>query len=378
VRRLLLLVSAIVAVDTMFFAVLAPLLPHFAHRYGLSKSTAGLLVAAFAGGALLTAIPGGLLVARLGPKPAVLAGLATMGAASLGFAFAGDAWSLGVARFLQGAGSAFSWGGGLAWLVLAAPRDRRGGVLGTAMGAAIFGALFGPVLGAAAALAGTLPIFAGVAALALLLLGWAAATPGAAREPQRLEALRPALRSARLLGGYWLIALPALLFGVLAVLVPLQLAHDGWGAVAIASLFLANAAFETVLNPLLGRLADRRGPLGPVRFGLLGSIAVSIALAWAGQAALVVVFVLAAGLAYGAFYTPALAIISAGAEALGIAQGLAFGLMNACWGVGALVGPAAGGALADAGGNTIPYLVAAAVCAVTYAAARPRLQMASA
>jgi MFS family permease len=375
VRRLLLLVSAIVAVDTMFFAVLTPLLPHFAHAYGLSKATAGLLVAAFAAGALVTAIPGGLVAARFGPKSAVLGGLTTMGAASLGFALAGDAWSLGLARFLQGAGSAFSWGGGLAWLIAAAPRARRGEVLGTAMAAAIFGALFGPVLGAAAALAGTRPVFVGVAVLAAALLAWAIATPGAAREPQRLEALGPALRSPRLLGGYWLIALPALLFGVLAVLVPLELAHDGWGAVAIASLFLANAALETVLNPLLGRLADRRGPIGTVRFGLLGSVAVSIALAWAGRPVLVVVFVLAAGLAYGAFYTPALAIISAGAESLGIAQGLAFGLMNACWAVGALLGPAAGGALAQAGGNTVPYLVSAAVCAATYAAARPRFQV---
>ncbi|MGB2952813.1 MAG: MFS transporter, partial [Gaiellaceae bacterium] len=108
-RRLLLLVSAIVAVDTMFFAVLTPLLPHFARHYGLSKATAGLLVAAYAGGALATAVPGGIVAVRFGPKPAVLAGLATMAAASLGFALAGDAWSLGLARLLQGAGSAFSW-----------------------------------------------------------------------------------------------------------------------------------------------------------------------------------------------------------------------------------------------------------------------------
>ena len=41
VRRLVLLLSAVVAVDTMFYTALAPLLPHFASRYGLTKSTAG-------------------------------------------------------------------------------------------------------------------------------------------------------------------------------------------------------------------------------------------------------------------------------------------------------------------------------------------------
>jgi MFS family permease len=87
----------------------------------------------------------------------------------------------------------------------------------------------------------------------------------------------------------------------------------------------------------------------------------------------IVVLVLGAGLAYGSFYTPALAIISDGAERLGIAQGLAFGVMNACWAVGALIGPAAGGALADATGDAVPYLLMAAICLATLVAAQRRL-----
>ena len=50
----------------------------------------------------------------------------------------------------------------------------------------------------------------------------------------------------------------------------------------------------------------------------------------------------------------------------------AFGVMNACWGVGALVGPAAGGALAGVAGDTVPYLVLAGVCVATYLATRAR------
>ena len=45
-RRLLLLVSAITLVDTMLYAALAPLLPHYADEFGLSKGQAGLLVGA--------------------------------------------------------------------------------------------------------------------------------------------------------------------------------------------------------------------------------------------------------------------------------------------------------------------------------------------
>ena len=46
-RRLSLLLSTIVAVDITFFTALAPLLPHFASRYDLSKTAAGVLFAAF-------------------------------------------------------------------------------------------------------------------------------------------------------------------------------------------------------------------------------------------------------------------------------------------------------------------------------------------
>ena len=47
-RRLVLLLGSIVALDIMFFAALAPLLPHFVSEYGLSKGAAGVLSAGHA------------------------------------------------------------------------------------------------------------------------------------------------------------------------------------------------------------------------------------------------------------------------------------------------------------------------------------------
>jgi len=46
-RRLLLLVGAVVFVDTMFFAALTPLLPSYADDLDLSKAGVGLLAAAY-------------------------------------------------------------------------------------------------------------------------------------------------------------------------------------------------------------------------------------------------------------------------------------------------------------------------------------------
>ena len=80
-------------------------------------------------------------------------GLAIMAASSVAFAFGESIVVLDIARFVQGVGGAMTWAGALGWLIGEAPRERRGELIGSAMGAAIVGALFGPVLGAAAAAA---------------------------------------------------------------------------------------------------------------------------------------------------------------------------------------------------------------------------------
>src|SRR5205823_9564288 len=151
------------------------------------------------GGALVSAFPAGFVATHWGPKAAVLAGLALMAFSSLAFAFAGNAWMLGLSRFVQGIGSAFSWAGGLAWLVSAGPRERRGELLGGAMGAAVFGALLGPVLGAVAGVVGTRPTFVAVAVLGAGMLAWALATHGAPAQRQSLADVRRILGEQTLL-----------------------------------------------------------------------------------------------------------------------------------------------------------------------------------
>ena len=49
-RKLLLLASAVVFVDTAFYAAITPLLPHYVDELGISKSAAGILSAAYPAG----------------------------------------------------------------------------------------------------------------------------------------------------------------------------------------------------------------------------------------------------------------------------------------------------------------------------------------
>jgi MFS family permease len=369
-RRLLLLVCAVVWVDTMLYAALTPLLPHFTHTLHLSKAGAGVLVAADGAGALVGGLPGGAAAARLGPRRAVLAGLTLMGLASLGFAFAHGFWPLAVARFLQGCASGFTWAGAFAWLLAAAPRQRRGELIGTALGAAVFGALFGPVVGAAAALLGRGPVFTALAGLSVVLGGWTLRIEPIPPEAPSVSAVGRALRDSHFVGGLALMALPSFLFGVLSTLAPLHLAAAGWGAAAIGAVWLVGASIEAGLSPIAGRLLDRRGLLLPIQLALTAAVPVSIGLALGPRPLVYVPLIIVGGGAYGVLFTPAFALIAEGAERSGLPQGMAFGLMNAAWATGALVGPAVGGAVAAASGDVVPFLVSAGFCSVARAAVR--------
>jgi MFS family permease len=370
VRRLLVLVCVVVFVDAMLFGALAPLIPGYADEFGLSKTGAGLLVGSFGAGALLGGIPGGLAAARRGPKVAVVAGLMLLAASSFAFAAADGPWALGLARFVQGASSTTTWAGAFAWLTVATPRERRGELIGTAFGAAVFGAILGPMFGAIADAVSVRVAFTTVGAVAVALAAWAATRPPAAPEGQSPNAVRRAFSDRSFLGGLWLNTLPAWLFGMLVVLVPLRLDDGGFAPFAIGAVFLAAGLVEVVVNPLLGRFSDRRGRLLPVRIALAGSIVVAVAFAAARDPYAVAVLTVVAAISFGAFYTPGIALVSDRSELAGLSQAIGFGIMNTAWALGNMSGPSLAGVLAEAGGDALPYLVGATLCLLTLVATR--------
>ena len=194
-RRLVLLVSAVVFVDTVFYAVIAPLLPSLAHELHLSKLSAGVMTASY---------PVGTLVARYRaaswpPAPA-RSGPSRPGS----FCWPSRRWRLPsctmpprstAPRFVEGVGvrARGRWSG------LDRRRDRprrRGALIGRALGAAIGGSLFGPVIGTVANAIGRPAAFSGVVVVVLLLLAAIRRLPsGHVRSVQGLGHLRPAFRA---------------------------------------------------------------------------------------------------------------------------------------------------------------------------------------
>jgi MFS family permease len=367
-RGLVVFVCLVVFVDTVFYAAITPILPELSDEYDLSKTAAGVLAAAYPAGTFVGALPGGWLAARAGTRPTVLLGLGLLVVSSLAFAFADSIVVLDVARFVQGIGGAASWAGALGWLIGAAPRERRGELIGTALAAAIVGALFGPVLGAAAGALGQAPVFAFVAGMGAAMMVWALRLRAAQPEgDSRLRTLLASLGDGRVAAGMWLTALPGLLFGTLAVLGPLRMDELGAGATGIAAAWLIAAALEAIINPLVGRLSDRRGRLIPSIAGVVGGALVMLALPWPTSAWVLGGLVIVAAPLIGTLWTPAMAMLSDGAEAFGVDQGFAFALVNLAWATGQTAGAAGSAWLADAAGDRVPYFVMAGVCLLTLA-----------
>ena len=367
-RRLFWLVAAVVLVDTMFFAAVAPLLPHYSDELELSKTGAGILTAAYPAGTFVGALPSGWLATRWGVKPTLLLGLAMLGLASLGFAFAGSVVVLDGARFIQGVGGACMWAAGMAWLVSASPADRRGEMIGAALSAAIVGVLLGPVLGGAATLLSPEAVFSSVTVVAAGLAAWAWSMPGV--EPEEspgVGAMLRALGRPAVLIGFWVFALPALFSGVIEVLVPLRLDDLDVAGATIGLIFLLAAAVEAVVSPIAGRLSDRAGRMTPIRAGLLGAAVMAIALPLPRTAVLVGLMVMLTFVALASFWAPGMALLSDAAEDAGLDQALAFAISNLAWALGHVFGAGVGGAVADATSDTVPYAVLAVACAVTLA-----------
>ena len=204
----------------------------------------------------------------------------------------------------------------------------------------------------------------GVAAAALVT----ATPPKGQRQP--ISYLWSAVHHRRILGGLWLVALPALMFGTMTVLVPLRFDELGFVAAAIGGVFLVSAALEATISPVVGHMADRRGRRYPITIGLIASAAALAVLPWPQHAPVLAVVTVASACAFGVFWAPAMSLLTTSSERIGLDVAWGFALANLAWAPGQAGGAAVGGALARATTDAVPYLLLSGLCLATLAVVR--------
>jgi MFS family permease len=365
--RTVVLIRVLLGFESVLYSVVTPVLPHYAHQFGASKTAIGVLAAAYPAGMLPGSLLGGWIATRAGVRRTTVIGLLLFTVAITPFGFGSSISALDGLRFVQGVACGCIWGGGLAWVIAIAPRGRRGEVLGSVLASAIFGTLIGPVLGTLAVATGTRLVFVCVGGMSLGLTAW---TLGHAEPPPaKLGAgapLRALARSPRLILGFWLILLEACTIGATNTLLPLRLSRLGASGVAIGVTFVLASLTAMVFTPAVGRIVDRRGIMLPLIAGL-GVTAVLIALLPLPQSALLlaVLTALALGGPLTASTNPAMSLMTDAVDRIGAA--LAFGsmLLNLAWAMGETIGAPAAATLSRATSDAVPLLLLAGAMLLT-------------
>lgn len=361
------LIRVLLGFESVLYSVVTPVLPHYAHQFGASKTAIGVLAAAYPAGMLPGSLLGGWIATRAGVRRTTVIGLLLFTVSITPFGFGSSISALDGLRFVQGVACGCIWGGGLAWVIAIAPRGRRGEVLGSVLASAVFGTLIGPVLGTLAVATGTRLVFACVGGVSLGLTAW---TLGHAEPPPaKLGAgapLRALARSPRLILGFWLILLEACTIGATNTLLPLRLSRLGASGVAIGVTFVVASLTSMVCTPAVGRIVDRRGTTLPLIAGL-SVTAVLIALLPLPQSALLlaVLTALALGGPLTASTNPAMSLMTDAVDRIGAAVAFGSMLLNLAWAMGETIGAPAAASLSGATSDAVPLLLLAGAMLLT-------------
>ena len=274
-RWLLLAVAMFSQVAGTVFVNGAPfLIPYLHLERGLSLVEAGLIAAAPLAGTMVSLVPWGLLVDRLGERTAMAAGLVIVTTAALGSALSESLAGLGVWFFIGGIGAASANSASGRVVVGWFPANRRGTAMGIRQTALPLGvgvsALLVPNLVDARGLQTTLLVVAALCAVATLLAATLIVDPP---RPPRSEAAElghldnPYRADDRL----WRIHLASALlvipqFTVWTYMLVWLIDDKGWSTFAASALVASTQVLGAAGRIGAGWWSDRVGSrLGPMR-----------------------------------------------------------------------------------------------------------------
>lgn len=202
--------------------LLTPVIPYYAESFGVSYVWVGILTAAQALGTLMTDLPSGLLISRLGHRRAMVLGLAIGTVASAGLAWAGSVAVALAYRLVSGVGFSLFGIARHAYFTEYSKVANRGQSLALFGGLVRVGQFVGPMVGGALAAASGLRVPFLVSALccvpALLCIMLFTVDQRTAEQTSALSMLSRERKARR--GRFW-----ALLGDRAGVLVPAGVGH---------------------------------------------------------------------------------------------------------------------------------------------------------
>ena len=346
------LLLALGALDATGYSVIVPVAPAIADATGAGPATIGLLVATFPAGMVAGFALAGWLVRLAGPKPLLAGSLALVALGALGFVLGDSLAAYFPSRLLMGLGSGGIWIG-VTFDTLERWPGQEYLCMSRVFAAYSVGGLIGPALGVAGGIQG--PFIAYLALLVLALpLVLLVEEPSTRRD---FAADRGPLRSR----GFWLasaaIMFASLALGVLEGVLPLHLA-ERLSQAQIAGLYVGASLIVALTAGASGGMRPRPLVVGAVGLAVAGitvaGIAVSVPL-W-----LIALLLAAVGIGLGNTGSLGLLVEAVPVERIVTAM--------VVWSqigiVGYLLGPLAGGFVAEGLGYAYLGLVPAAAALV--------------
>lgn len=359
------LVAFTLLLDTLLYSLIIPIIPVYITKMGASQSIVGLLFGSYAFSLLITSPLWGILSDRIGRRIPILLGLSGFAASTIFFAFADNIVELFIARLLQGVASAATWTSCLALLADLFESSKRGKVMGIALTALSAGSLIGaPIGGFLSDIGGYMMPFVVVTGL-IILDGLAFAF--FVKVPRKL--IEEKANIIDLLCNRKVLMISAIILianGVLSLIEPilpifLEKSFNA-SSTSIGLLFGVATLAHGISAPISGNLADRYGNF-PVMLVGLAAIAIVLPLLVISNTMLfegIAMFLV--GISVAAALSPTLsAIASVVDQQESKSYAVAYAVFDIFYGMAMLLGPIAGGILADMFGLKLSVFVVSSV-----------------
>ncbi len=366
-----------VVVGVMFammgLSLVAPILPLYAREFGVSRTAAGGLVAAFAVSRLGFDFVGGVIVDRIGTRSVMISGAVILTLSSVAAAMAGSYAVLFVARLLEGAGSAAYTTAAQTWMIKRTPAERLGRTMAWFQTGLLVGIVIGPLVGGYAAQIGDFAtpfwIYAAVGVGMVVLSAGMPIESGEplVRQPQPsgLGLLRRRPFLAIMFVGF---ALFVMRLGARSTLLPLYSREVlGLSEFEIGTVIAISGVLNLSMVHIAGRSLDKfgRGHIAAAGLVIAGICIAAYGYATSLGAMLIISVVFGVGSSFASLAAPTIVadLADPGRE------GRAIGMFRAAGDLGAVAGPIGLGAVAEGGSFVAGFWVTAALLIIAAIAA---------
>ncbi len=376
------LLSLIICVDAASYGVIVPVMPHFVKKMDLTAFDVSSLYIVYGCVMLALPIPFGALADRVGRLPFIYLGMACKALALVGIVAADGYWGLLAARVIDAAGGIATWTVAMALVADYYPREVLGSRFGTLMAAGEVGTLIGPLLSGPLVdltdkiyppffiMAG-LCVLCGVLASTLPRAEWTRAGGSPLGELSRL------FTSRRIVAASIVYVAGASFIGMIEPILPLYLDEKlRFSPTWISALLVAVGGSVAICMPAAGWLSQKVETRKLIALGLVVSAFTMPGFVLIMDRYILVCWMVLVGAGWALVFAPVLPLFTDAVRDKDGQYGVAFGLTNALWASGFIIGPSLGGGLAQYAGYAVSFIAFSAILLalspIVWSMARPR------